>query len=81
MRGLSSISHENRTLTTASKVVHEEDYISIDGNTGDVYIGNVAISREPARSRNCQELGGKKDEGRRFRKLDYASVSRHVSIP
>jgi pyruvate, orthophosphate dikinase len=43
---LSSISTEKRTLTIASKVVHEGDYISVDGNTGDVYLGSVTISRE-----------------------------------
>jgi len=41
-----SISTEKRALTIASKVVPEGEYVSIDGNTGDVYIGNVAISTE-----------------------------------
>jgi pyruvate,orthophosphate dikinase len=43
---LSSISPERKTFTIASKVVHEGDYISIDGNTGDVYLGSVATSKE-----------------------------------
>lgn len=45
-RSLSSISPEKRTFKIASRLVHEGDRISIDGNTGDVYIGSVAVSRE-----------------------------------
>lgn len=43
---LASISPERRTFTIGSRVVHEGDRISIDGNTGDVYLGSVATSRE-----------------------------------
>jgi len=45
-KSLASISPEKRTFTIASKLVHEGDRISIDGNTGDVYMGSVATSRE-----------------------------------
>jgi len=44
-RGL-SISTERRAITIASRTVPEGEFVSIDGNTGDVYIGNVAISTE-----------------------------------
>jgi pyruvate,orthophosphate dikinase len=43
---VSSISTEKRTFTIAARVVHEGDHISVDGNTGDVYIGRVETSRE-----------------------------------
>jgi pyruvate, orthophosphate dikinase len=45
-RDLSSISPERGAFTIASRVVHEGDRVSIDGNTGDVYVGSVATSRE-----------------------------------
>jgi len=41
-----SVATEKRAVAIASKVVPEGEYVSIDGNTGDVYIGNVAISTE-----------------------------------
>jgi len=41
-----SVATEKRAVTIASKVVPEGGYVSIDGNTGDVYIGDVAISTE-----------------------------------
>lgn len=45
-RSLTAISPERRTFTIASMVVREGDRISIDGNTGDVYVGSVATSKE-----------------------------------
>ena len=41
-----SVATERRAVTFASKVVPEGEYVSIDGNTGDVYVGSVAISTE-----------------------------------
>jgi pyruvate, orthophosphate dikinase len=45
-KDLASISLEKRTFAIASKLVHEGDHISIDGNTGDVYLGSVATTKE-----------------------------------
>ena len=44
-RGL-SISTDRRAITIASRVVPEGEYVSIDGNAGDIYIGNVAVLTE-----------------------------------
>ena len=41
-----TVATEKRAVSIASKVVPEGGYLSIDGNTGDVYIGNVPISTE-----------------------------------
>jgi pyruvate,orthophosphate dikinase len=41
-----SISMDARAVTIASRVVPEGEYVSIDGNTGDVYVGRVAVSTE-----------------------------------
>ena len=41
-----SISTDARAVTIASRVVPEGEYVSIDGNTGDVYVGRVAVSTE-----------------------------------
>jgi len=41
-----SILTERRAISIASKVVPEGEYVSIDGNDGDVYIGEVATLTE-----------------------------------
>lgn len=44
--GLTSISTEKRTIAFGTRIVCEGDEISIDGNSGDVYIGRVKISTQ-----------------------------------
>ncbi len=44
--GSLSIATGKRAVSIASKVVPEGEYVSIDGNTGDVYIGSVETSTE-----------------------------------
>jgi pyruvate, orthophosphate dikinase len=41
-----SVATEKRAVSIASEVVPEGGYLSIDGNTGDVYVGSVLISTE-----------------------------------
>ncbi len=41
-----SISSDKRAIAIASRAVPEGELVSIDGNTGDVYIGSVAIATE-----------------------------------
>ncbi|MBR1845377.1 MAG: pyruvate, phosphate dikinase, partial [Oscillospiraceae bacterium] len=35
------VDEENKTATIAGNVIHEGDFISVDGNTGNVYLGKI----------------------------------------
>ena len=40
------INMENRTCGIGNKVLNEGDYVSLDGNTGNVYVGEVEYETE-----------------------------------
>jgi pyruvate,orthophosphate dikinase len=61
-----SVDYGTQTITAGNQVVHSGDIITIDGATGEVYIGAVAMV-EPAMSEDFATLMGWADKLRRLK--------------
>ncbi|HBA37577.1 MAG TPA: pyruvate, phosphate dikinase [Firmicutes bacterium] len=50
------IDEENETLTIGDKIITREDYISIDGSTGAVYLGKLELSESSSNEKILQRV-------------------------
>ena len=64
------INYERKTLTVGDTVLHEGDYISIDGSTGNIYEGRI----DTAPSEVSQVLSGKLKAGKSYTYQLFDSV-------
>ncbi len=60
-----SVDYNAQTLTAAGRTVHDGDVITLDGATGEVFLGTVAMI-EPAMSKDFATLMGWADKARRL---------------
>ncbi|HRY98145.1 MAG TPA: pyruvate, phosphate dikinase [Bacteroidales bacterium] len=63
--GSLKINYKERTLTVDGKVIREGDWISLNGSTGDLYLGQIA-TREPELSGDFGELMALADQHARM---------------
>jgi pyruvate,orthophosphate dikinase len=77
-----NIDVRNRALTVGNVVVHEGDTLSVDGSTGEVFVGEITrIEPEFARETELRTLLGWADEFRRlgvYANADYPADARRA---